>query len=192
MTRFAWLMVMVAACGGGKEPADDDTPTTDDTDVGGDDTDMGGDDTDVGGDDTDVGGDDTDAVDTDTTDTDAGDTDLPGDTTAPVITIPSASDYTFYYDSIALNIYWRDAADDVTPAAALEYRVTCRPVGGSAGVTMDWAAADTLVTEGSGRYWFPACSGALGFYDVWVSVRDEAGNMDDYPVLTGEIYLPPT
>jgi hypothetical protein len=203
-------MVMVGACGGEKDEADDDTLVADDTDVGGDDTDVGGDDTDVGGDDTDAGGDDTDAGGDDTDaggddtdaggddtdvggdDTDAGDSDPPGDTTPPVISIPSASDYTVFFDWIALNVYWRDASDDVTGADALEYQVTCQPPGQPAAVSMDWTVATDLYVEGSLRYWFPACSGAPGYYDVKVSVRDAAGNVADYPTLTGEIYLPPS
>jgi hypothetical protein len=190
MTRYGWLMVVVAACGGGKEPADDDTPTTDDTDVGGDDTDVtGGDDTDVtGGDDTDVtGGDDTDAG-GDDTDAAGDDTDPPGDTTAPVIAILQASDYTVFFDRFTLNIYWRDAADETTAQQALEYRVTCQPDGVAAGVVLDWTRADALATEGSGRYWFVACGGPPGYYNMWVSVRDEAGNVAEYPTLQGQIY----
>lgn len=141
------------------------------------------------GEDTDVAADTDVASDTDVaTDTDV----VQGDQNPPVPQISVPSDYTVFFDGSALNIYWRDAIDDVTPYESLEYRVSCLAPGAlSPTVTMDWRVATSLAVEGSERYWVAACSGPSGMYTAWVTVRDAAHNEADFEQLTGQIALGP-
>lgn len=163
--RLACLMMVAVGCNNASK---DDVADTDDTDVASD--------TDVVSD-TDVMG-----------DTDLADTDLAtGDTLAPVLPNTSGSDYTVFFDGSSLNIYWIAASDETSATDSLQYRVSCQRDPAPEQVTMDWTTATSLPVEGSGRYWAAACSGQLGTHYAWVSVRDEAGNLTDYPVLSGEI-----
>jgi hypothetical protein len=191
MRKITWAVALLWACGGEKDATDDVVDTTADTTETADTTDTDVADTtettDTDAADTDVA--DTDVADTtETTDTtDTTDTTPAGDTTPPLPMFYGPPDYTWFFDGAAINLYWRDASDDVTPTADLEYKVNCQPVGMPPYSILDWTVATDLEVEGSGRYWSTTCVGVPGTYTVWVSVRDAAGNVTQFPTFNGEI-----
>lgn len=178
IVRYGWLVLVLGAtaCAGGGGSDDTDTDTdassTDETSEDDDSTDE-------------TSEDDESTDDTDVEDTDVDDTDPPADA-PPTPQQTSAPDYTFYNDGSNVNLYWRAATDDITAAADLEYRTTCLPSGGSATST-EWTKPASLTTEGSGRYWRATCPNVEGTYDLWVEVRDGAGNTSSYPTLVTEV-----
>lgn len=111
------------------------------------------------------------------------------DSVAPTLPSTSHPDYTVFVDRSAMNIYWRNADDDVTASADLEYRVLCRPYAGTGWTAMNWTPGGDIATEASGRMWALACSDSSGTYDAWVEVRDEAGNVTEFPTLTATMVV---
>lgn len=97
-------------------------------------------------------------------------------------------DYTTFVDN-GINIYWRDADDDATPQAELEYRMTYRPASGTATVGMDWRTPGQISHEAQQRMWTRFVPASNGLYEVWITVRDGEHNETDYPVL--EAAFPP-
>ncbi|MDX2092268.1 MAG: hypothetical protein SFX73_30670 [Kofleriaceae bacterium] len=122
------------------------------------------------------------ALDAARADASAGDAPIDSAPGAPDLPSTNFPDYTTFVDS-GINIYWRDAHDDVTAQADLEYRMTYRPAGGNPTVGMDWRKPAQISHEAQNRMWTRIVPANGGVYELWISVRDAELNVADYPVL---------
>ncbi|HVK71794.1 MAG TPA: hypothetical protein VM734_00685 [Kofleriaceae bacterium] len=118
---------------------------------------------------------------------------LDASSSAPSLPSTSEPDYTLFVNT-GINIYWRAASDDVTLPANLEYRMTYRRVGGTDMVALDWTRPFAIAVEAQGRMWTSVRPSPGGFFELWISVRDEDHNQTDFPPLMTDfgIALAPT
>lgn len=96
-------------------------------------------------------------------------------------------DYTLFVDpSGNVTVYFRDASDDETSEADLEYEVRYQLTGSPEVVVLDFSTPAMITREAQNRMYVlvSRTGNAPGTHTVRVRVRDADGNVSDYEPLT--------